>query len=176
MYAWDASWKPLDTPGWFTKAVRARYRRRQNVRRPGPCGISAELNAGQLWTHWGSVKRGKTRAVIAQPYSDETPDARQWAADLGCALVMRKGGPWDPATWYYEFVPFGADSVEEPPKYPFATMGVGDGFDVEADDVYRTRNALRSYGQKRRASRKPVSKFCQRKEPGTSMTRFFRTA
>ncbi len=61
-------------------------------------------------------------------------------------------------------------------KYPFAVMAVGDTFLVPSVDAARTAKAASAVSRRQQASRKPVSKFCQRKEPGTSMTRFFRTA
>ena len=62
------------------------------------------------------------------------------------------------------------------PKYPFQTMEVGASFLVPNEEAARTACAAYSVGRRQQASRKPVSKFCQRKEPGTNMTRFFRTA
>ena len=61
-------------------------------------------------------------------------------------------------------------------KYPFQTMEVGGSFLVPNEEAARTACAAYSVGRRQQASRKPVSKFCQRKEPGTDMTRFFRTA
>ena len=61
-------------------------------------------------------------------------------------------------------------------KYPFQTMAVGESFLVPNAEAGRTANAGGSVSRRQAASRKPVSKFCQRKEPGTNLTRFFRTA
>jgi hypothetical protein len=55
-------------------------------------------------------------------------------------------------------------------------MAVGESFLVPNAEAGRTANAGGSVSRRQAASRKPVSKFCQRKEPGTNMTRFFRTA
>ena len=61
------------------------------------------------------------------------------------------------------------------PKYPFQTMKVGDNFLVHRAKAQATAKAANSVGRRQKASGYPVFKFVQRAEPGTEMTRFWRS-
>jgi len=61
------------------------------------------------------------------------------------------------------------------PKYPFQTMKVGDTFLTHRTKAQATASAAQSVGRRQKASGYPVFKFVQRAEPGTEMTRFWRS-
>ena len=60
-------------------------------------------------------------------------------------------------------------------KYPFQTMKVGDTFLTHRTKAQATASAAQSVGRRQKASGYPVFKFVQRAEPGTEMTRFWRS-
>ena len=60
-------------------------------------------------------------------------------------------------------------------KYPFQTMKVGDTFLTHRTKAQATASAAQSVGRRQKASGRPVFKFVQRAEPGTEMTRFWRS-
>ena len=60
-------------------------------------------------------------------------------------------------------------------KYPFQTMKVGDSFLIHRTEAKATAKAANSVGRRQKSSGYPVFKFIQRAEPGTEMTRFWRS-
>ena len=108
MTAWDKSWKPHHLPMWAKKAIRLNAIKNENWRAyPGwPVTNDAETHLpNDLFDHWGSVKRGETRALVAQPYGNHDELAAKFAAELGWSVKSFTPGPWNDGTWCYEFLP-----------------------------------------------------------------------
>ena len=108
MAAWDKSWKPHHLPMWAKKAIRLNAIKKGNWRAyPGwPVTNNAETHLpNDLFDHWGSVKRGETRALVAQPYGNHDDLAAEFAAELGWSVKSFTPGPWNDGTWCYEFLP-----------------------------------------------------------------------
>jgi hypothetical protein len=113
MTAWDRSWKPHHLPMWARKSIRLDAIKKDNWRAyPGwPVNNHAEAHLPhELFDHWGSVKRGKTRALIAQPYGEHDALAKSFASELGWSVKSFTPGPWNDGTWCYEFLPNNAQS------------------------------------------------------------------
>jgi hypothetical protein len=103
MDAWDKTWKMHHLPMWAKKAIRLNAIKKGNW---WPCRDTAHGKLDwDLFDHWGSVKRGDVRAVIAQPYGNHDALAHQFAADMGCSVKITTPGPWNSGTWCYEFLP-----------------------------------------------------------------------
>ena len=60
-------------------------------------------------------------------------------------------------------------------KYPFQTMKVGDTFLTHRTKAKATAKAAYSVSLRQKDAGRPVFKFVQRAEPGTEMTRFWRS-
>ena len=108
MEAWDKSWKPHHLPMWAKKAIRLNAIKKGNwCAYPGwPVTNNAETHLpNDLFDHWGSVKRGEIRALVAQPYGNHDDLAAKFAAELGWSVKSFTPGPWNDGTWCYEFLP-----------------------------------------------------------------------
>lgn len=114
MEAWDNSWKHHHLPMWAKKAIRMNAIKRGKWRAypRWPVTNNAETHLpSDLFDHWGSVKRGNTRALIAQPYGNHDDLAAKFAAELGWSVKSFTPGPWNAGTWCYEFLPNASDQL-----------------------------------------------------------------
>lgn len=181
MLAWDASWLPKNLPVWFKRALRARFRA---TTPRGPFNPHAQFESN-LWDHWGTVVRGKTHAVVTQPYGkfeDHHREACQLAQELDCKLVAKPGGPWHPSTSYFEFVPFGPDADALPDaeggrsKYAFRTMKVGDCITVPKSDAVRAYSYASGVQSREERAGRPRPRYKRETLRAAGLVRFWRVA
>lgn len=100
--AWDKTFKPHHLPLWAKKKLR------QKAIAAGtwiPHTRPHSLLDRDLFDHWGSVKRGTTRALVSQPYCDPDELAQQWAEEMDCTLESFRPAPWAAAACCYIFTP-----------------------------------------------------------------------
>ena len=105
--AGDKTWRMHHMPMWAKKQIR------MNAIKQGKWVSAAQwghttvesLLPNDLFDHWGSVKRGETRALVAQPYGNHDDLAAKFAAELGWSVKSFTPGPWNDGTWCYEFLP-----------------------------------------------------------------------
>lgn len=113
MELWDNSWKRHHLPMWAKKAIRLNAIKRGawvSAARWGHTTVESLLPQ-DLFDHWGSVKRGNTRALIAQPYGNHDDIAAKFATELGWSVKSFTPGPWNAGTWCYEFLPNASDQL-----------------------------------------------------------------
>ena len=103
MEAWDETWKAHHLPMWAKKKIRS------NAIRDGKwryCFSSADdFIPRDVFDHWGSILRGETRALVAQPYGHHKVSAELWAKEMECAIEVIAPGPWNEGTTCFIFTP-----------------------------------------------------------------------
>ena len=107
MEAWDKTWRIHHMPMWAKKAIRMNAIKNGEWVPQTIWGYTTveSFLPGNLFDHWGSVKRGDNRALIAQPYGNHDDIANQFAKEMDWSLKSYTPGPWNPGTWCYEFLP-----------------------------------------------------------------------
>ena len=65
--------------------------------------------------------------------------------------------------------------AKAPPKYPLRTLAIGESFAVPRTDARAVASALGAVRQHQKRYGYPLINLVQRAEPGTEMTRFWRS-
>jgi len=107
MRAWDRTWKMHHIPMWAKKSLRKNAIRKKEWISAARCGHTfahCYLDV-DLFDHWGSVRRGAFRALVAQPYGNHDKLAKDFASEHGWVVKISEPGPWRDGTWLYEFLP-----------------------------------------------------------------------
>lgn len=102
MTQWDKTWRFSHLPAWAKKLLRAKIK--QSGR---SCIWTTEESMLDmtLFDHYGSIKRGAIRSLVAQPYGEHNEIAVKWADEMECSLESFTPGPWNQGTWCYIFTP-----------------------------------------------------------------------
>lgn len=109
MESWDRTWRPGKIPVWLRKNIR-RWAIRNGKWVAGPVTafgrtIPESFLPWELFDHWGSVRRGNVRVLVAQPYHRHDKIAVEWAMKMGCRFEYFRPGPWHEKTHCYIFSP-----------------------------------------------------------------------
>lgn len=108
----DPTFKLHSIPVWFSKSCRDALKRAGQNSVGDQSTIIQQLLEHEgvrlLWDHFGTVKRGDKRHLVAMPYVHlERAKVLEFAKLIGAALVSENAqrGFWSPNSYYYEFAP-----------------------------------------------------------------------